>query len=175
MFFGPYLPPRHRRKGDWITDELHGAVQVNGWTDAPLSWPTRKRPGGGPRSIAVTADLVRAVQCESVVAVAYWFGISTKRVTELRRALHVARNTAGTIRQHAVVAELPPPQAAAKGRARIQADPLLRTKGVDAWRGQTHTPESREKMRKAQCGRPKPDGWGQRANAWMLEGKARRK
>lgn len=175
LFFGPYLPPRHRRIGDWITDELHGEVQVNGWTDAPLSWPTRKRPGGGPRSIAVTADLVRAIQSESVVAVAHWFGISTKRVTELRRALHVARNTAGTLRQHAAVAELPPAEAAAKGRARIQADPALRMKGVEAWRGHTHSTESREKMSLAQRGRSKPKGWGAQANAWMLEGRNRKR
>lgn len=144
LFFGPYLPPPHRCKVDWITDELHGVVQVNGWTDAPLSWPTRKRPGGGPRSIAVTADLARAIQCESAVAIAYWFGISTKKVRELRRALSVPRNTAGTLRQHAAVAELSPPEAAAKGRAVIQADPVLRGKGVAAWRGQTHSSGSAE-------------------------------
>lgn len=92
LHFGPYVAPACR-KGSWIVDEIHGLVQVNGWTDGPLGWPTRKRPNGGPRAIAVTADLVRAIATESEVAVAYWFGISTKRVRELRRVLDVGSAT----------------------------------------------------------------------------------
>lgn len=174
LFFGPYYPPCCRR-GDWITDELHGNVQVNGWTDAPLSWPTRKRPGGGPRAIAVTADLVRAIQNESACAVAYWFGISTKKVRELRRALDVPRNTAGTRLQHAAVATPPPPEAGAKGRARIFAEPALRQASLNAWRGRTHTPAARAKMSADRKGKPKPEGWGEKAVEWMRSGRSRKK
>lgn len=119
LLFGPYLPPRHH-KGSWITDEIHGLVQVNGWTNGPLSWPTRKWPSGGPRSIAVTKDLVRAIRQESEVAVAHWFGVSTKKIRELRRELGVSRNTIGTLHQHAAVAEPPPPAA---GRRRQRPRP----------------------------------------------------
>lgn len=173
LLFGPYLPPRHR-KGSWITDEIHGLVQVNGWTEGPLSWPTRKRPGGGPRSIAVTADLVRALRAESVVAVAHWFGVSTKKVTELRRALDVPRNTPGTLLQHAAVAVLPPPEAAAKGRAIVNANPAYRRRIGDMSRGKIATAEERQKMSEARKGKPKPAGWGARAAVWMREGRERK-
>ena len=174
LLFGPYVPPRHR-KGSWITDEIHGLVQVNGWTDGPLSWPTRKRPNGGPRSIAVTADLVRAIRHESEVAVAHWFGVSTKKVRELRRELNVSRNTIGTLRRHAVVAEPPPPAAGAKGRARIAENPANRQRLGDSVRGKRMSAEAREKMSIERRGKPKPPGWGERAGAWMREGRERKR
>jgi hypothetical protein len=174
LHFGPYVSPPCR-KGDWITDEIHGLVQVNGWTDGPLGWPTRKRPGGGPRAIATTADLVRAIRSESAVAVAYWFGVSTKKVGELRRELDVPRNTDGTRLAHAAVAELPPPEAAARGRAKVASDPTIRARISAKQRGKVISDEARQKMSVAGKGRPKPPGWGERAAQWMQEGRRRKR
>lgn len=174
LLFGPYLPPVHR-KGSWITDEIHGLVQVNGWTNGPLSWPTRKRPGGGPRAVAVTADLARAIRSESAVAIAYWIGISTKTVRGLRRELDVPRNTPGTLARHAAVAELPPAEAVAKGRARVATDPEIRQRISEKQRGKIVTDEARMKMSIARRGKPKTEGWGHRANAWMMEGKRKKR
>lgn len=156
-------------------DELYGLVQVNGFTSARLSWPTRKRPTGGCRTLALTEDLVRAIRQESALAVAYWWGISTKTVSVFRRALDVPRNTPGTLHRHALVAEPPPPEAAAKGRAKIEADPAIRQRSVDKRRGRVASVEERQRMSEQRQGRPKPDGWGARASRWMMEGKAKRK
>lgn len=174
LLFGPYRPPACK-EGGWLMDELYGLVQVNGFTSARFSWPTRKRPGGGPRTLALTEDLVRALRNESAVAVAYWWGISTKTVRVFRRALDVPRNTPGTLKQHAHVAVLPPPEAAAKGRAKIDADPAIRKRIGDQQRGKVMSAESRQRMSEAGRGKRKPPGWGARASAWMMEGKAKRK
>lgn len=174
LLFGPYRPPSCR-EGGFVMDELYGLVQVNGFTTARLSWPTRKRPSGGPRTLALTEDLVRAIRQESALAVAYWWGISTKTVRLFRRALDVPRNTPGTRQRHALVAELPPPEAAAKGRARINTDPEVRARITAKQRGRVATPEERQRMSEAHRGKPKPVGWGVRANRWMMEAKAKTK
>jgi hypothetical protein len=156
-------------------DELHGLVQVNGFSEGRLSWPTRKRPRGGARTLALTEDLVRAIRLESAVAVAYWWGISTKTVRVFRRLLDVPRNTPGTIARHAVVAEPPPAEAGAKGRMKVATSPAIRQRIADAQRGKQVSAEVREKMSEARRGVPKPEGWGQVANRWMMAGKAKRK
>lgn len=154
-------------------DELYGLVQVNGFSSARLSWPTRKRPNGGCRTLALTDDLVRAIRQESEVAIAYWWGISTKTVNRFRRALDVPRNTLGTLRQHASVAVPPPVEAAAKGRAKIAADAMILERIATKQRGKVVTTEASQRMSLVAKGRPKPEGWGKLANAWMLEGKAK--
>ena len=121
----PYAPPPCR-EGAWVMDELHGLVHVNGFSDGRLSWPTRKRPRGGARALMLTEDLVRAIRLESAVAVAYWWGISTKTVRMFRRLLDVPRNTPGTIARHGAVAEPPPNEAAARGREKVNNDPEIR-------------------------------------------------
>ena len=57
LIAGPYHPPACR-KGDWLVDELDGLTEVGGWTDAPISWPRRKK--GGRPSLILTAELARA-------------------------------------------------------------------------------------------------------------------
>jgi len=44
LFFGPYVAPVVR-VGDALDDERFGRVIVGGWTDAPISWPRRKKTG----------------------------------------------------------------------------------------------------------------------------------
>lgn len=170
---GPYRPPACR-VGDWLDDALHGRVQVNGFTAAPNSWPTRKRARGGVRTLLITEELARAIRFESAVAIAHWWGISTKTVGVFRRQLDVPRNTPGTLQQHAAAAVLPPPAAAAKGRARIAVDPKVRQRIAEKQRGKTVSQETRERLSEAHRGKPKPPGWGARANAWMLQAKAER-
>lgn len=170
---GPYEPPACR-VGSWVTDELFGLVQVNGFSNAPMSWPTRKRERGGPRSLVLSAALAEAIRRESAVAVAHWWGISTKTVRVFRRALDVPRNTEGTLKQHATVAEPPPMTATAKGLARIASDPAIRQRIADKQRGKYVSAETRERLSESLRGVPKPPGWGERANEWMRAGKAKR-
>lgn len=171
---GPYKTPACR-EGGWVMDEVHGLVQVNGFSEGRLSWPTRKRPLGGPRALALTEELVRAIRLESAVAVSYWWGISTNTVRKFRRLLHVPRNTPGTIARHGVVAEPPPPEAGAKGRKKVATELAIRQRIADTQRGKHVSAEVRQKLSAAHKGVPKPEGWGQEANRWMMEGKAKRK
>ncbi len=46
--------------GDWLVDELEGAVEVGGFTDGLFRWPTRKR-SGRPSPI-LCGDLLRGDQ-----------------------------------------------------------------------------------------------------------------
>lgn len=156
-------------------DELHGLVQVNGFSDGRLSWPTRKRPRGGVRTLVLTEDLVRAIRLESAVAVAHWWGISTKTVRVFRRLLDVPRNTPGTIARHGVVAVPPPGEAGARGREKVNNDPAIRRRIGMSQRGKSVSAETRKRLSDAHRGVPKPEGWGQEANRWMMEGKAKRK
>lgn len=171
---GPYEPPACK-VGSWVMDEIHGLVQVGDFSFAPLSWPTRKRSRGGPRSLVLTEDLVLAIRLESAMAVAHWWGVSKKTVRVWRRLLDVPRNTEGTRLQHAAVAELPPADAAARGRARINAEPEIRRRIGEAQRGKAVSPETRQRLSEAHRGKPKPAEWAQDAGAWMREGKKRRR
>lgn len=173
LLFGPYRPPACRI-GDWINDEVLGLVEVSGWTDGPIPWPKRKRPG--LPTIIFTDDLVRAIRSESARAVAGAWGFTPSTVTNWRRALDVGRVTPGTI--HLLQSNYDPEQgaaASAKGRATIAASPDIRQAIADKKRGMKHSPEARKKIGAGQKGRPKAEGWGAKANAWMLAGKTKRK
>lgn len=173
LLFGPYRVPSCK-VGDFVDDAIYGRVQVNGWTSGPMAWPTRKRPGGGPRSIAMTDELARALRMESAATLAFWLGVSTKTVRVFRRALDVPRNTPGTLRRHADVAVLPTPEQAAKGRKRVAEDPLIRAAAAAKRRGRVCSQASKDRMSAARKGKPKPDGWGERAGQWMRVGKIRK-
>lgn len=51
-------------------------VKVDGLTDAPVIWPVTQK--AGPRSLILCGDLVRAVQTESVPAVAAHWGVGRR-------------------------------------------------------------------------------------------------
>lgn len=173
LLFGPYHPPACRI-GDWINDEVLGLVEVSGWTDGPMPWPKRKRPG--LPTIIFTDDLVRAIRSESARAVAGAWGFTPSTVTNWRRALDAERFTPGTTQLLQSNYDAEQGSAAlAKGRATIAANPAIRQGIAEKKRGVKHSADAREKISAGLKGRPKAAGWGAMANAWMLEGKARRR
>lgn len=93
---GPYAMPRCR-VGGILTCEVRGRdVRVGGVHDAPISWPTIYR--GGPPSLIVCGDLIRALKTESAIAVAHHWGVALSTVCHWRQALGVPRWTPGTTR-----------------------------------------------------------------------------
>ncbi len=159
---GPYHPPACA-VGDWLPDEIDGLLQVGGWTNARIPWPRRKKTGR--HSPILCGDLVRAVRAESSEAVQYWWGVGPVTVAKWRRALGVPQDNTGTrlLRQarHPGI----PPEAAARGRAKA-ASPESRAKMAQSKRGQPMHPNTAAALRQAVT-KPKPPGWGQRANQWM--------
>lgn len=168
LIAGPYNPPKVRI-GDWLDDEIDGAVVMGGWSTGPIPWPKRKKTGNS--SLILCGDLVRAVQTESSLAVQHWFGVSGGTVWKWRKALNVGRqNCPGT---HKLYQELAPtkltPERAAKGRA-ICATAEVIARMADGKRGKPAHPKTLIALSKGRSG-PKPEGWGARANEWMLKAK----
>ncbi len=101
LLFGPYYPPP-LRKGDRAFCLYRDCLVIVGTgTDAPMPWP-QCRPlhkRACPPGILVDEELARAVQHESVLAVAHWWGIDRSTVAKWRRVLGVTRkNNEGTHR-----------------------------------------------------------------------------
>lgn len=163
----PYCAPACT-KGDWLTDEIGGLLEVGGWTDAPIPWPRRKKTGRA--SLILTAELARAVRTESVEAICYWWGVRPTKVWMWRKALGVDRLTEGTLKllQQRTV----PPEAAARGRERA-ASPESRAKMAATKLGKPAHPNTRAALLRS-ASAPKPAGWGVRANAWMQAAKSAR-
>ena len=67
---------------------------MGGMTDAPMQWPYAKKPGY--HSCIVCGDLIRAVQSESEISVAYHWGVTPETVKHWRHALGVPRMTDGS-------------------------------------------------------------------------------
>jgi hypothetical protein len=67
------------------------ATPVVGIHDAPISWPCTRW-----NSLILCGDLVKAVQRESEIAVAHWWGVKPITVWAWRKALGVEANTKGT-------------------------------------------------------------------------------
>jgi DNA-binding Xre family transcriptional regulator len=95
LLHGPYQPPAVGI-GDRLQCELRGDVVVKAWSDAIIPWPC-VRIGGRPGFI-LCGDLVRAVKCESSLAIQHWWGVSDVTVTQWRKALHVQKVNEGTQR-----------------------------------------------------------------------------
>lgn len=53
------------KRGDWLVDERYGLVKVGGWSDAPLSWPYRKKTG--TRSLILCGKLAKDVRTKSEI------------------------------------------------------------------------------------------------------------
>ncbi|GGW23915.1 hypothetical protein GCM10011452_09080 [Gemmobacter lanyuensis] len=164
LLFGPYAPPDV--KSGWVEDAIDGLIEVGGWTDAPIPWPRRKKTGR--HSPILCGDLIRAVQTESSAAVQHHWGVSMGTVWRWRQALGVGRITDGTRKLLANVTG-PPAEAAARGREAASA-PAARAKMASTKRGRAAHPETAKALREA-AKRPKPEGWGARANAWMRDGR----
>ncbi len=160
---GTYRAPACRA-GDWLDDEIDGRIEVGGWTDGRIPWPRRKKRGRA--SLILTAELARAVRVESVEAICYWWGVGATKVWMWRQALGVPMLSPGSQR---IARRGVPPDAAARGRAQA-ADPASRAKMAQTKRGQPAPPAVRAGLLRA-AKLPKPPGWGERANEWMMRGK----
>lgn len=161
LIAGPYQPPACR-PGDWLDDEIDGRLPVGGWTSAPIPWPRRKKTGRA--SLILTAELARAVRAESEEAICHWWGVSAGTVWKWRKALGVGRVTEGTrklLQERTGV----PPEAAARGRERA-ASPESRAKLAESKRGRPMHEKTQAALLEA-AHKPKPPGWGIKANAWM--------
>jgi hypothetical protein len=65
---------------------------------ARIPWPLCKSIGRGHPGLLVEEELARAVRCENVLAVRYWWGASPRVVNKWRKALGVGRHNEGSLR-----------------------------------------------------------------------------
>lgn len=109
LLHGPYTAPACQR-GDrlycYVRDCL---VAVKRWTDGIIPWPlgrALKRSAGV--GIVVEEELARAIECESALAIRYWWGIrSGTTLGKWRRILSVTRknNEGSQVLIHAATAK----------------------------------------------------------------------
>jgi hypothetical protein len=163
-----YVPPSVRR-GDWLDDEIHGNVEVGGYSNGRIPWPKRKKTG--VQSLILCGALVDAVRHESVLAITYWFGVSATTAWKWRVVLGVDRtNNPGTKKLHRdLISTKLTPERAALGRERA-ATPEAREKNAAAHRGKPMPATTRAALLEA-VSRPKPPEFGKRAHVWLLAGK----
>ncbi len=158
----PYLPPQVDC-GDWIEDALDGLVEVGGWTAAPIPWPRRRKTGRA--SLILTDELARAVRTEAVEAIVAHWGVGPTKVWMWRKALGVDRGTEGT-RQSMRAASLARTDGGLTRAIEQAQSPEARAKMAETKRGRPASDATRQALLSA-ARRPKPPGWGKRANAWM--------
>src|SRR5262249_12491910 len=104
LLHGPYTAPPLRRRDRASCLFRDYPVVITRWSDAPIPWPRcRALAGGrGGSGLLVDEELGRAVRCESVLAIRYWWGASAGTVWRWRRALGVRGLNEGSarLRQH---------------------------------------------------------------------------
>ncbi len=165
---GPYLAPEVMR-GDTVYDEVaEEDVTVGSVSLARTPWPCRLKTGRP--SLIVTDRLAEAVRIESVQAITYWWGVGIVTAWKWRKALGVGPMTEGTKQVYRdVMSDRLSPAAVALGRERAATEEA-RKKRSETKRGKPAHPNTKAAL-KAAASRPKPEGWGKRANAWMMAGK----
>jgi hypothetical protein len=98
LLHGPYRTRRLRR-GDraqcLYRDKL---VIVTGLSAGRIPWPLCKPPGRAHPGLLVEDELARAIRCESVLALRYWWGVSPSVGHKWRRPLGVGRHNEGSLR-----------------------------------------------------------------------------
>jgi transposase len=92
LVLGPYGPPPIDEEG-FLEDAIEGRVKVGKWSNAPVPWPCKDKPG--QKSLVVCGGLIEALHNESASAVAYNFGVSTQTIAKWCKALGVRRNSHG--------------------------------------------------------------------------------
>ncbi len=143
---GPYLPPLVPI-GARLRCELRGELEVDGYTNALIPWPTAK---GRRKQLILCGDFLRALRTESVAGMAFHFGISHALVSELRQRFGVERYTAGSMRLFWRNIELARTDEA---RAKMSSQ--------REGRQDLMKPEDRERLRQIQR-RPKSEEWKER-------------
>lgn len=172
LIAGPYVAPSVN-PGDVLFDEIDGDIEVGGYSGGRIAWPRRRK--AGKHSLILHGDLVRAVRTESSEAVQYWFGVGASTVWKWRAALDVdRRNNAGTQKLYR---DLAPSklthERSSRGRAAAAAPEAVERMAATK-RGKPAHAETKAALLKA-AKAPKPEGWGEHANRWMQESKAKRK
>lgn len=82
------------KRGDWLVDERYGLVKVGGWSDAPLSWPYRKKTG--TRSLILCGKLAKDVRTKSEIYICYAYGVGSVTLTWTFQIAPDCRVGAGT-------------------------------------------------------------------------------
>jgi hypothetical protein len=95
---GPYHAPAVK-VGTVLHDECRGDIEVEGFTEAPISWPAAdyRRGRGVDRGLLpiLCGDLVRAVCEEDELTVAHYWGVTRYMVEQWKRALSGAKDSDG--------------------------------------------------------------------------------
>jgi hypothetical protein len=98
--YGPYKTPRFGY-GKKVQDEWRGEVKIVGLSSGRIPWPMGQ--AGANKSLVVYRGLAKAIRRESIVAVAYWWGVTTQTVTKWRRKLEITgQQTKGTSKLRSV-------------------------------------------------------------------------
>jgi hypothetical protein len=99
LYLGPYTTPRFKY-GQVVWCESRGWMKIVGLSDAKIPWPIGRLVTSptGRDSLIIFRGLKRAIERESIQAVAHWWGIHTHTVSRWRSVLEVTRETPGTLR-----------------------------------------------------------------------------
>jgi hypothetical protein len=152
LLHGPYRAPKCR-VGRWLKCRLRGRVKVVAISDAPIQWPMTRLPTGGPAILILCGDLMKAVRCESSLAVQHWWGVKADLVWRWRKALGVEQHTAGTMRLHSKGwTDGGTGEASRPGREAAFHSPERAAKIAAAKRGKPRPPHVAELLRSAQKG-----------------------
>ncbi len=156
LLYGPYVPPQCRL-GDKLPCEYRGReVTVKGMTDAPIQWPCARRNRNA--SPILCGDLIRAVQTESEMSVAYHWGVRATTVWKWRRALGVPAMTNGSRRLRIeYAAETLTPEVRAKAREAMHSEEV-RAKLSSLRKGRRQHPNTTAAFREL-AKRPKSEEW----------------
>lgn len=138
--FGPYGPPKIKR-GGYVVCAVRGKVKIYSWSHGRISWPRGKRGG-----ILFCGGLKKAIERESVTAVAHWWGVRRETVSCWRRLLGVPRMTEGTQGLlHEKSKELATP-AWTKRMVALARKPAARAKIAAARQGKPMHPRTRKAL-----------------------------
>jgi hypothetical protein len=151
LLFGPYGPPKIKR-GGFLACELRGTIRVGGWSNGPIPWPLAAKTGG----FIFCGDLLKAIQRESVTAVAHWFGVGKTAVSRWRAKLGVDRSTPGTRKLSSETAAARSTPQWSRKMVALARRPEARAKISNARRGKPMLPRTR-KLFLQYAKRRKPD------------------
>src|SRR5205085_10264128 len=91
-----YRPPPMKRGDRAVCRYRDQLVIITGWSDAPISWPrgyARSGRYGRGTGLLVDAELARAVQHESALAVCHFWRVGRTTLAKWRKALGVTKTT----------------------------------------------------------------------------------
>lgn len=140
---GPYAPP-FVPIGGWLRCEIRGMLQVGGYTNALIPWPTAI---GHAKQLILCGDLVKALKTESRLALCFHFGMSPQSVSGYKDRLGIERLTPGSTRLFWRNVNLARTDEARAKMSRQREG-----------RQDVMTPEDRERLRQIQM-RPKSKEW----------------